>query len=109
MVKLFVLEDYEMEAWSQKYWINEMGGIVDCLHVSGLIVSEDGDALIHCFGSSQLFHIDSKRKLQQTLQWDGMFSMVTGFRFKGSLSRHAFLKRPRVGGRVTQPQFFHGL
>lgn len=113
-VKLCVLQDYETDAWSLKYQIEfpvaEMSSsMVAYPRFSGMIVSEDGDALIHCYSSSELFHLDSKGKLLQKFHWDGMFAWATGFRFKESLVRHAFLERPREGECPGQPQFFSGL
>ncbi|GJN19549.1 hypothetical protein PR202_gb06836 [Eleusine coracana subsp. coracana] len=113
MMKLCVLQDYRTEAWSLKYQIEfpvaEISGMVESPRFSGMIVSEDGDALIHCSSSFHMFHIDSKGKLLQKFRWDGLVSSATGFRFKESLFRHAFLERPRGRGRPRQPRFFRGL
>lgn len=112
-IKLCVLEDYNTDAWSLKYNIEfpvaDMGGMLENPRFSGMIVSENGDALVHCYSSFELFHIDSKGKLVQRFHWAGMLSRATAFRFKASLIRHAFLERPREAGRQRQPRFFRGL
>jgi hypothetical protein len=103
--ELWVLKDYEAEVWSLKYRIKlpveEMRNIANIHSFSGIVVSDNGDVLIHSSRSWHMFHCDSKGKLQQKFLWDQVFPRPTGHWFKESLVKHVFFQKQDCG-RVRQ-------
>jgi len=103
VLKLWVLQDYETEAWSLKYRIRLP--IIEVKRTpyarppqysfNGVLVSKEGDVLFWSDDRSRghLFHCDSKGKLLQKLHGDHVSSGVSGQWFKESLVRHDFFER----------------
>ncbi|CAL4970052.1 unnamed protein product [Urochloa decumbens] len=96
MVKLWVLQDYEMEVWSLKYKIElpmaELRSIDKNCSFKVSVVLGNGDVLVSCSRLCHLYHCDNMGKLLQKFRWHCVFSRPIGHCFKESLVRHAFFQ-----------------
>ncbi|CAM0879377.1 unnamed protein product [Alopecurus aequalis] len=112
IAELWVLQDYETEAWSSKYRVEVPGWqLRGQSKIYGKVVSENGDMLVTRrvpWSNLYLFHCNSKGKLLQEFQWKDVNPMVRGLFFKESIVRHVFFQRNDTA-RVRVPRFFQGL
>ncbi|TVU32622.1 hypothetical protein EJB05_24360, partial [Eragrostis curvula] len=101
VVDLWVLQDYELEVWLLKYRIElpqvQLRSIAKANHwhcyFHGLVVSDNGDVLVHFESNLHLFHYDCKGNLVHKFPLDRAISWPLGYWFKESLVRHTFFQR----------------
>uniref|UniRef100_A0ACD5TRR5 Uncharacterized protein n=2 Tax=Avena sativa TaxID=4498 RepID=A0ACD5TRR5_AVESA len=105
VMKIWVLHDYEREAWSLKCQI-----VLPMLNYwSETLMSNKRDMLVYYTESClHQLHYDDNGKLLEEFQWETHYPDITEHWFKESLIKHTFFPR-RSASRVRQQRFFRGL
>jgi F-box interacting protein len=105
VMQIWVLHDYEREAWSLKCQID----LPTTKYWYRTIMSDKSDMLV-CYLESFLhqLHYDDNGKLLEKFQWETQYPDITEHWFKESLVRHTFFPKRR-GSRVRQARFFRML
>ncbi|KAL6600585.1 hypothetical protein ACP70R_045385 [Stipagrostis hirtigluma subsp. patula] len=94
-VDIWVLQDYEREAWEFRYQVElpmaEIRQKFDvCERWSAMVVAEEADVLVLVHCERFLLHVDTEGRLRASFHRDGQGLMTSPHMLKQSLVRHAF-------------------
>lgn len=107
-VSIWSLHDYNNEIWALRHSIN-LSMVVTSSMRSYMILSDKGDVLISCRGSSQLIHCDTEANVLNQLTCEPRDPSFTGHWFKENISRHDFFQRKKGQRLRQQTRFLKGL